>query len=180
MAGCGTDDTSQSGATVTPALADGVNTRCGQYLKPETVAAALGANTFADVNGQIENGAGSCLINISVTEVGYGPDSPRHSVAKVSLEILDFHDPSHGREPCDDASAHGATEAFTGPDGACGLYWEKPPEAFLVGGRVSAYIDEGGRMITVRIDGVDPTTVNQDRDHAFQLLADARAKASQR
>ncbi|MFJ9683940.1 hypothetical protein ACIRP2_38990 [Streptomyces sp. NPDC101194] len=164
---------------MTTAPAKGVNTGCGHYLKPETVAAALGDNKFADVNGHFQGGKGSCLVNISVREAGRSGSGPLHTVAKPSLEILDWKDPAQVAEyvggKCHATSADGATRTFKGPEGACGTYWADPPEEFLVGGRVDACAGEGGKLLTVTVDGVDGT-LKQDREHAFRLLADARAK----
>ncbi|MEU5269943.1 hypothetical protein AB0G77_15710 [Streptomyces hygroscopicus] len=181
VTGCGGGGKSDSGPSVTTELTKAVNTRCGHYLKPETVAAALGDNEFADVNGQFQNGKGSCLVNISVREAGRGTSGPLHTSAKLSLEILRWHDPAqvaeYVGEKCHATSADGVTKAFKGPKGACGTYRADPPEEFLVGGRVAAYAGEGRELITVTIEGVDGT-LEQDREHAFELLADARAKIS--
>lgn len=181
MTGCGGGGRSETGPSVTRALTKGVNTGCGHYLKPETVAAALGDNEFADVNGHFQDGKGSCLVNISVREAGLGTSGPLHRNVKLSLEILSWKDPAQVAEyvggKCHAASADGVTESFKGPKEACGTYRADPPEEFLVGGRVDAYAGEGRKLITVTVHGVDGT-LKQDREHAFQLLADARAKIS--
>ncbi|MBL1120708.1 hypothetical protein JK364_51890 [Streptomyces sp. 110] len=181
MTGCGGGGRSETGPSVTTALAKGVNTGCGHYLKPETVAAALGDNEFADVNGHFQGGKGSCLVNISVRAAGGGTSGPPHTFAKLSLEILDEEDPAQMAEyvggKCHATSADGVTETFKGPKGACGTYRADPPEEFLAGGRVEAYAGEGRKLITVTVDGVDGT-LKQDRKHALQLLADDRAKIS--
>lgn len=181
MTGCGGGGRSEAGPSVTPALTKGVNTGCGHHLKPETVAAALGDNKFAGVNGHFQDGKGSCLVNISVREEGRSGSGPLHTVAKLSLEILDWKDPAQVAEyvggKCHATSADGVTKTFKGTKGACGTYRDDPPEEFLVGGRVDAYAGEGRKLITVTVDGVDGT-LKQDRKHAFQLLADARAKVS--
>lgn len=181
MTGCGGGGGSETGPSVTTALAKGVNTGCGHYLKPETVAAALGDNKFADVNGHFQDGKGSCLVNISLSESGRGTSGPPHTFAKLSLQILDEEDPAQMAEyvggKCHATSADGVTKTFKGPKGACGTYRADPPEEFLAGGRVEAYAGEGRKLITVTVDGVDGT-LEQDREHAFQLLANARAKIS--
>lgn len=64
---------------------------------------------------------------------------------------------------CDAELSDGVTQSFKGPDGACGTFHAGPPEEFLVGGRVAACAGEGRLLL-------------QDREHALQLPADARAE----
>lgn len=181
MTGCGGGGRSETGSSVTAALTKGVNTGCGHYLKPETVGAALGDNKFADVNGQFQDGKGSCLVNISVREAGRGTSGPLHTDVKLSLEIQHWKDPAqvagYVGGKCHATSADGVTKTFKGPKGACGTYRAHPSEEFLVGGRVDAYAGEGKKLITVTVHGVDGT-LKQDSEHALQLLADARVKIS--
>lgn len=76
---------------------------------------------------------------------------------------------------CDAELSDGVTQSFKGPDGACGTFHAGPPEEFLVGGRVAACAGEGRLLLQVTVDGVDGT-LEQDREHALQLPADARAE----
>ncbi|MFD9815632.1 hypothetical protein [Streptomyces sp. NPDC059080] len=164
-----------------PALAKAVNKSCSHFLKPESVAAALGDNTFDGTLGQIQGGKGSCSVTISVREAGRGTSGPLHTNVKLSLEILSWKDPALAAqsvdEVCHHTSAYGVTEIFQGPKGACSVYRAEPSEEFLVGGRLDIHGSEGRKRITVTVHGVDGT-LKQDRKHALQLLADARAEIS--
>lgn len=176
LAGCGGGG---KGPTVSKALVQGVDKKCGHYFKPETVATALGDNEFDQAVGGFKDGKGSCVVFISAVELGYGKDGPRRTAAKVSLEILDWKSrvdqPSYADQRCRDTTAAGVTRTFRGPGGACVVYRAEPPEAALVGGRLKAYADEGTALLTVTVDGVDHT-LKQDREHILQLLAEARAE----
>ncbi|MFB7577356.1 hypothetical protein, partial [Streptomyces sp. NPDC056165] len=105
---------------------------------------------------------------------------PQHTDVKLSLEILDWKDPAqvagYVGGKCHATSANGVTKTFKGPKEACGTYRADPPEEFLVGGRLDAYAGEGRKLITVTVHGVDGT-LKQDREHALQLLAEARGAA---
>lgn len=48
-----------------------------------------------------QDGNGSCLVNISVREAGRGRSGPLHTVAKLSLEVLDWKDPAQVAEYVD-------------------------------------------------------------------------------
>lgn len=76
---------------------------------------------------------------------------------------------------CDAKVSDGVTQSFKGSEGACCTFPAGPPEEFLVGGRVAACAGAGRLLLQVTIDGVDDT-LEQDREHALQLLADARAE----
>ncbi|MFF2409879.1 hypothetical protein [Streptomyces sp. NPDC058092] len=119
------------------------------------------------------------MVPISVTEAGRGTSGPRHTDTKLTLEIYDWKDPATVAEyvagKCDAKPSDGVTQSFKGPKGAYGTFRADPPEDFLVGGRVAACAGEGKLLVQVTIDGVDGT-LEQNREHAFQLLADARAE----
>ncbi|MEV8454683.1 hypothetical protein AB0467_22990 [Streptomyces sp. NPDC052095] len=175
VAGCGGGDAKPA---VDKALAQGVEKGCGPYLKAETVATALGDNDFAQAVGSFKDGKGSCVVFVSAVEAGYGTDGPHRTAAKVSLEILDWGrrvgSGDYAGAYCRDTAAAGVTKTFRGPGKACVVYRADPPEAALAGGRLQAYADEGTALLTVTVDGVDHA-LKQDREHALQLLAEARA-----
>ncbi|MFF2653754.1 hypothetical protein [Streptomyces sp. NPDC058045] len=171
---------SDSGPRVTKALAESVPKGCGHYLKPESVAAALGANKFAGASGRFRDGKGSCSVDIKVGEAGRdGMDGPQHINVKFSLEIFDWGPALVAeslKEKCHAAGDDGVTSTFKGPKGACGVYRAEPTEEFLVGGRLDAYAGEGRKLLTITFHGVDGT-LKKDRGRVLRLLADARAEA---
>ncbi|MFB6813391.1 hypothetical protein ACFCV8_02450 [Streptomyces sp. NPDC056347] len=177
LAGCGGGGGDAEPA-VSKALVRGVNKRCGHYLKPETVAEALGKEKFDQAVGGFKGGKGSCVVFISATEAGYGTDGPHRTAARVSLEIQDWKrrvgPASYADEYCRDTTAAGVTKTFRGPGKTCVVYRAEPPDAALVGGRLQAYADEGTALLTVTVDGVDHT-LKEDREHSLRLLAEARA-----
>ncbi|MFF8692364.1 hypothetical protein ACF08W_09160 [Streptomyces sp. NPDC015144] len=178
VAGCGGGGGGDAKPAVGKALAQGVEKRCGHYLKAETVATALGDNDFDQAVGGFKDGKGSCVVFVSAVEAGYGTDGPHRTAAKVSLEILDWErrvgSDDYAGEHCRDTTAAGVTKTFRGPGKICVVYRADPPDAFLVGGRLQANADEGTALLTVTVDGVDHA-LEQDREHALQLLAEARA-----
>ncbi|MFF9478194.1 hypothetical protein [Streptomyces sp. NPDC014733] len=183
VTGCGGGGGNGSAPAVDPALAKAVNKNCGHFLKPESVAAALGDNTFDGTLGKIQGDKGSCSITVSVREAGRGTSGPRHSDVKLSLEILSWKDPAlvaqSVDEVCHNTSAVAVTEIFQGPKGACSVWRAEPTEEFLVGGKLDVHGGEGTKRITITVHGVDGT-LKQDREHALQLLADVRAEISRR
>ncbi|MFE7312199.1 hypothetical protein ACFU7T_03650 [Streptomyces sp. NPDC057555] len=185
VAGCGGNGGGGGGKPSTgaadKALVDGVNKGCRQYLKPETVATALGHERFVDVTGSFrgpDHVLGGCTVNISAT-AGAVPNGPRRNVPYLWLEVDDLRSPGlaakFANDACDTRRRSDITKVFRGPQLACGTFAPEPAGASLRGGRIRAYASEGRRTVEVSVEGVTDETLKQDREHAFQLLSDARA-----
>ncbi|MFE3769254.1 hypothetical protein [Streptomyces sp. NPDC059122] len=91
VAGCEGGGGKPDGNAGNKALTDGVTKGCGGYLKPETVAAALGHATFANVNSAFrapEREMGGCLVNIT-TSAGPGSHTAGPIAVYLMLEVYD-------------------------------------------------------------------------------------------
>ncbi|TQF01182.1 hypothetical protein E6W39_01700 [Kitasatospora acidiphila] len=181
LAGCGGGG---SGPSIPKALQQQLPSACGGYWQPKTVATALGHSPFSHIVGQFDQparGHGNCMIYITLgSSPGSQSDKPY-----MSLEVDDEQQADRAAgllaDECNPKQNKG-DQTVTGPDASCAVFRADPPITALQGGQLLVMGTAGGLFLQVTIDGViGPTggypTLDSDRAHGFQLLADAIAAA---
>jgi hypothetical protein len=180
ISGCG----GGSGPDVPKALTQQIPASCGAYWQPKTVAAALGHRTVSHVTGKFDKparGVGDCEVDIPLdTPLGGANEGPY-----LTLEVDDRHQPADAAQlladECD-PRGNAPDQTVSGPGHSCAVFRADPSDDAIQGGRIRAQDAAGTLFVQVTIEGVNGTrgadpTLDADRTHAFQLLAEAVAAA---